>query len=120
MFNNHFFSHRQNYEGFVKRAKNLFVVVDPPYGGIVQLIANTIESIRRDFEGDKISIFLIYPYFIQKWIEKWLPDFQMLDYKVSLKQADSIRSTRLIDILMMFNYFSSRIKIRKNSRPTKT
>jgi hypothetical protein len=30
----------------------------------------------------KFAVFLFYPYFMESWIEKWLPEFKMLDYKV--------------------------------------
>lgn len=84
MFNGHFFAHKPEYLRFLKNSKKIFVLVDPPYGGLVQLIANTIESIRKDLDDDKqVSIFLIYPYFISNWIENWLPDFKMCDYKVT-------------------------------------
>lgn len=49
MFNNHFFSSdkKENYLSFLKKSKNLLLIVDPPYGGIVKLIANTIELIKK-------------------------------------------------------------------------
>ena len=30
-------------------------------------------------------MFLFYPYFNENWISKWLPEFKMLDYKVSMR-----------------------------------
>ncbi|CAF0889323.1 unnamed protein product [Brachionus calyciflorus] len=83
MFNNHFFNDKKKYELFLSKAKNLLILMDPPYGGIVRLISNTLNSIIEDYGHKKYSVFLVYPYFIENWIKKWLPDYNMLDYKVS-------------------------------------
>lgn len=47
MFNNHFFYNQKSYLEFVKSSKNLLVVIDPPYGGFVKLVANTIQNIIK-------------------------------------------------------------------------
>ncbi len=47
MFNNHFFNENESYLKFLKTSKKMFVIIDPPYGGIIKLIANTIESIKK-------------------------------------------------------------------------
>lgn len=46
MFNNHFFDKRQGFDNFLKQSKNLLICMDPPFGGIVKLIANTINQIK--------------------------------------------------------------------------
>jgi len=47
MFNNHFFNNRQGFDEFLAQSKNLLVCCDPPFGGIVKLIANTIQQIKN-------------------------------------------------------------------------
>ena len=51
MFNNHFFdlNQKENYLKFIQKSNKLLIVIDPPYGGIVKLIANTIELIRKGY-----------------------------------------------------------------------
>lgn len=85
MFNNHFFSNKETYTSFLKQSKNVLLIIDPPYGGIVKLIANSIRQIQGDFGKDngKMSTLLFYPYFTEMWVNKWLPEFKMIDYKVS-------------------------------------
>lgn len=46
MFNNHFFENRQDFDQFLGESKNLLICMDPPFGGIVKLIANTINQIK--------------------------------------------------------------------------
>ena len=84
MFNNHFFYGNKTYFDFIKNSKKLLILIDPPYGGLVKLIANTIKNLVNDCSSNGIeaSIILIYPYFIENWIEKWLPDLKMVDFKV--------------------------------------
>lgn len=85
MFNNFFFYDREMYETFLSKAKNILILIDPPYGGLVKLISNTIKSILENLSDKKTSIFLIYPYYMENWITNWLCDFKMLDYKVSYR-----------------------------------
>ena len=87
MFNCHFFkdsSHKQAYLDFMARSEKLTIIIDPPYGGMVKLIANTIEKLKKDFKGQasNLTIMVFYPYFIEPWINKWLPDLKMVDYRV--------------------------------------
>jgi hypothetical protein len=84
MFNNHFFYGKKSYLNFIKNSKKLLIIIDPPYGGIVKLIANTINLIKKDCSIEtKVDTILFYPYFMETWIKRWLSNLQMLDYKVS-------------------------------------
>lgn len=58
MFNNHFFYNQKSYLDFVENSKNLLVVIDPPYGGFVKLVANTIQNIIKGnlIKVEKIKI----------------------------------------------------------------
>jgi hypothetical protein len=49
MFNNHFFvlNQKESYFDFLNKSKKLLLVIDPPYGGIVKLIANSLELIKK-------------------------------------------------------------------------
>jgi hypothetical protein len=84
MFNNHFFSSPEAFRAFLDKSNDLFILIDPPYGGIVKLIAHTIKQLLQMTENKKsVTIFLFYPYFIEYWVSQWFPFFNMLDYKVS-------------------------------------
>ena len=49
LFNQHFFDddHKTGYSTFLREANKLCVIIDPPYGGLIQLIAHTICTIRK-------------------------------------------------------------------------
>lgn len=96
MFNNHFFSEKDNYLKFLKDSKNILLIIDPPYGGIVKLIANTITQIKADCDHNNISTILFYPYFTENWVKKWLSNFQMIDFKVSYENHRKLSKTTSI------------------------
>jgi hypothetical protein len=54
MFNHHFFNGIESvsiYEQFLKEAKNnLAVVMDPPFGGKVEIIAHTLRKIDGEYK----------------------------------------------------------------------
>jgi hypothetical protein len=54
MFNHHFFNGVEGvstYEQFLKEGKNnLAVVMDPPFGGKVEIIANTLQKIDKEYK----------------------------------------------------------------------
>ena len=96
MFNNFFFYDKKYLENFSVKAKNILILIDPPYGGLVKLISNTIKSILDNFSDKNVSVFLIYPYFMENWIKNWLCDFKMLDYKVSYRNQKKFSSNETI------------------------
>jgi hypothetical protein len=83
MFNHHFFHDKQSYLKFLNKSNNLLIVIDPPFGGLIKLIAHSIEKIKNELPNKNVSIILFYHYFNETWIKKWLPDLKMIDYKVN-------------------------------------
>ena len=55
MFNNHFFERGEHFEEFMKKSKSLLICVDPPFGGIVKLISNTLNQ----FKNGKLHLIFI-------------------------------------------------------------
>ena len=85
MFNNHFFHGNKTYLDFIRNSNKILILIDPPYGGLVKLIANTIRNLTTDCinNGKQAQILLVYPYFMETWIQKWLPELKMIDFKVT-------------------------------------
>ena len=96
MFNRFFYdgdASRQQYASFMSRP-NLAVLMDPPFGGLVDVLARRVQSMMDDRTArgpdqlsarqtaDTLSVFWIFPYFMEAKIVGALPDFSMLDYKV--------------------------------------
>ncbi|XP_064213339.1 rRNA N6-adenosine-methyltransferase ZCCHC4 [Tribolium castaneum] len=87
-FNNHFFlpESQQVFEDFLKTESDLVLILDPPFGGRVEPLAHTIKQISEKYnqlnEKTKLSVFWVFPYFMEPQILNSLPDYSMLDYKV--------------------------------------
>jgi len=75
------------------------LIIDPPFGGLVDVIANGIKQLWELIgTGNQsyivtyriivihffaeITTFLIFPYFLESHVLKSLPNFIMLDYEV--------------------------------------
>lgn len=92
MFNGHFFEEdgQARFENFIQQseASKMCLLIDPPFGGLVQAIAKTIETFNekcssifnRNFE---LPMMFFFPYFNEKIIRKYFNHINMLDYKVN-------------------------------------
>lgn len=61
--------------------------MDPPFGGRVEPIANTLKQIEAEYQllnetTDVLPVFLFFPYFMEPQILNSLPHYNMADYKV--------------------------------------
>ncbi|KAJ3663199.1 hypothetical protein Zmor_007503 [Zophobas morio] len=89
-FNNHFFFQEssQIFDDFLKSENgDVALVLDPPFGGRVEPLANTIHQITDKYKQINetkadLPIFWVFPYFMEPQILNSLPNFVMLDYKV--------------------------------------
>nr|XP_002738407.1 PREDICTED: zinc finger CCHC domain-containing protein 4-like [Saccoglossus kowalevskii] len=95
MFNHHFFDGDESekyFQDFLHRngGDGVVVVTDPPFGGLVEVLAFTIKRIMMLWHKDKtdvcrfqdLPVIWTFPYFLEFRIVKWLPSFHMSDYKV--------------------------------------
>ncbi|XP_076060441.1 rRNA N(6)-adenosine-methyltransferase ZCCHC4 isoform X2 [Oratosquilla oratoria] len=92
MFNHHFFDGedaKQVYLEFISEGENLVMVTDPPFGGRLELLAETLSSIQNDWrnqnkkeESSILPMFFIFPYFMEPQVMESLPHYTMLDYQV--------------------------------------
>lgn len=64
MFNHHFFEGNRSkkiYDKFLKKAGKMVIVCDPPFGGLVAVLANNLKTINNDWketENGKIQLFI--------------------------------------------------------------
>lgn len=94
MFNHHMFvsEHKNYYEDFLEGSTDgMAVVLDPPFGGKVELIATSLNRIMSDWNKlnksddakTKVKIFWIFPYFMESKIVEAIPELKMSDYQVN-------------------------------------
>lgn len=61
--------------------------MDPPFGGRMEPIAQTLKLIEKQYQevnniNEKLPVFLFFPYFMESQILNSVPDYNMCDYKV--------------------------------------
>lgn len=56
--------------------------MDPPFGGRVEPLADTVNAIMKVYKNGKLPVFWVFPYFMEQHLFNNFPDFTMLDYKV--------------------------------------
>ncbi|KAL5005479.1 hypothetical protein ScPMuIL_018935 [Solemya velum] len=95
MFNHHFFGGEKSksvFHQFVKeeKGKTVAMVMDPPFGGMVEALAATMDKIVHTWktlsnksDGTQLPVFWIFPYFMENRITQCVQKFSMLDYKVA-------------------------------------
>lgn len=67
--------------------KDLAVIMDPPFGGRIEPLAQTVKTLNTLFRKinnakTDLPVFWIFPYFMEPQIKNSLPEFTMMDYKV--------------------------------------
>lgn len=90
IFNHHFFKTeaKRIFEDFLASPGKTVIVTDPPFGGRIEPIADTINKINSVFHKKtnnnvkEMDIFLFFPYFMEGQIKNHFPKMEMLDYKV--------------------------------------
>ncbi|CAB4040171.1 Zinc finger CCHC domain-containing 4 [Paramuricea clavata] len=98
MFNHHFFEEdlaKPLLQNFFENSKlnSLLVVLDPPFGGLVEVLAASVRKIwkladcnkdYKDSEGPlELPTFWIFPYFMESHIVEEMPSFNMCELKVN-------------------------------------
>lgn len=98
MFNNFHFRGEQSEtalrDSFVSGSR-CAIVVDPPFGGLVDAVARTLERIVQDAtsRGCKPNVFWFFPYFNEKRITSAMPGLQMLDYAVGYENHEAFNAS---------------------------
>ncbi|XP_057305849.1 rRNA N6-adenosine-methyltransferase ZCCHC4-like isoform X2 [Hydractinia symbiolongicarpus] len=87
MFNNFFFEKNgvEKCKGFLSQKSPIetLIIVDPPFGGLVNILAKTLKSLWKMGSEEVLPTILVFPYFLESHVNKNIGDFTMLDYKVS-------------------------------------
>lgn len=103
MFNHHFFNGSASFDVYLRFIRDpshcpndLLVVLDPPFGGLVDVLALSLLRIGQDFIDDQMpnreylpQTIWAFPYFMEPRIVKKLSSFTMLDYRVEYENASN-------------------------------
>lgn len=73
---------------FFCREKGICIVIDPPFGGRVEPLVQTIKDISKMYnslcetEEKILPVIWAFPYFAEPYICNMLPEIKMHDYQV--------------------------------------
>lgn len=92
MFNHYFFCGQYSRDVFSKFLKNdsrrdkVCLIVDPPFGCRTEALSFTLKRIQMEYmtlNSEILSIIWVFPYFMERYLVRSMPEMTMLDYKVS-------------------------------------
>lgn len=92
MFNHYFFCGEYSSTIFSKFLKKDFrrdkvcLLVDPPFGCRTEALSYTLKKIQLEYltlNMEILPVFWVFPYFMERYVTKAMPEMTMLDYKVS-------------------------------------
>ena len=105
LFNNYFFDEIKGQKTFHKfiedsAKESIILIVDPPFGGLIEAMAKTIEKISEIWRKTKqitdksqmIPILLFFPYFNEKRITTTIPSLRMSDFMVDYRNHSKFHS----------------------------
>ena len=96
MFNHYFFNGqgKSNYQKFValkgSKKKSFAIITDPPFGGRVEFVANTLKTISNEVDNNA-HLFWIFPYYMESQISQVLPNLKMSDYQITYIKSGSYK-----------------------------
>jgi len=75
------------------KAEETLIILDPPFGGLLNVIEQTLSKIWGLFDADTVPTMIIFPYFLESHVNKSIPSLLMHDYKVSYSNHPTYRNT---------------------------
>ena len=85
---NHFFEQdgKSYLKKFLKSAKTLAIIVDPPFGALARVIGNSLDQIKamvKEISPEiSVVVYWIFPYFLSKHIAEVNPTLKMSHYVI--------------------------------------
>lgn len=102
MFNNYFFAGTEaenEFHQFLRNKNNekCCIFTDPPFGCRTEPLISTLQSLSQTYRRinqslDIMPIFWVFPYFMETYITKIMPEMEMLDYKVDYTNHETYHS----------------------------
>jgi len=82
---------RKAFEKFLSTSGNLLVVIDPPYGALVDPIAHNLKQIGSQFKlvhsenhgENEVKIMWIFPYFVESRLQQAMPELKLCNYQIA-------------------------------------
>lgn len=99
MFNNHFFDGQEaiaEFDQFLSLADSdqCCLFTDPPFGCRTEPLAFTIQTLASRYRRVNsfhrlLTVFWIFPYFMETYVQSSMPEMEMVDYKINYTNHDT-------------------------------
>jgi len=76
------------------QAEETLIIVDPPFGGLVDVLQHTLTKIYKLFGAESVSTMLVFPYFLENHVARSSPQLLMHDYKVCYTNHPTYRAVK--------------------------
>lgn len=109
MFNHHLFpindtqqDSKQEYLKFLKDKKqsdSLCIFTDPPFGCLTDPLSDSLRKVQNDYRAVNegvikiVPIILVFPYFMETYVRKVMPELSMSDYIVNYSNHSKYNET---------------------------
>lgn len=101
MFNNYFFNGEESEKIFCNylNSKEIIVFIDPPFGGHIDALMQTLKNISQKWKtltlsNTEIPVVVFHPYFMEPRLTEALPSLVMMDYKVQYTNHPSFHNNK--------------------------
>jgi len=100
MFTHFFFDlkgkREKQFNDFISKCNpdETLLVIDPPFGGLVDILQHTISKIWKLLNAESVSTMLVFPYFLENHVMRSSPTLLMHDYKVCYTNHPTYRAVK--------------------------
>jgi len=85
----------KQFNDFVSECKpeETLLLIDPPFGGLLDILQQTVSKIWTCFKAESIPTMLVFPYFMENHVARSSPTLLMHDFKVNYSNHPTYTST---------------------------
>jgi len=85
----------KQFNHFVSECKpeETLLIIDPPFGGLLDILQQTISKIWTCFNVESIPTMLVFPYFLENHVARSSPSLLMHDFKVNYSNHPTYTSS---------------------------
>jgi len=100
MFSHFFFDlkgdREKHFKEFISNCtpEETLLVIDPPFGGLVDILQHTLSKIWKLFAVESVPTMLVFPYFLENHVMRSSPSLLMHDYKVCYTNHPTYRAVK--------------------------
>ncbi|KAE9550338.1 hypothetical protein FO519_006444 [Halicephalobus sp. NKZ332] len=93
MVNNEFHGSKEGFQKFMKKVKSASIVCDPPFATFIKVLIASLKELVSEY-SEKVQFTFTLPYFLDKHLNRELPEIKMVDYSVLYRNHPKFRTPK--------------------------